>query len=841
MKWLTVYLLAAVTALGPGALALGQLDLGESSDELGGSPLAGLEGDFDATEPVTISAEFTAPTADQPAALLIRAEIASGWHVYSLTQPPGGPSKTKIDVVPSSQYRLASEFRSWPAPTKTVDKQVWVGLTIEEHEGQVVWYAPIKLAEGVDPASLTIDGKVQMLACKQSCVPVTKSFSAREGAIADFGLRMADLDLSMVPSSPSAVADPPLAAASFQPEGSEVKISGRLSPGVTRPGAKAQLEITLIPPPHWHIYAYADRDEHAGSKPTLIAFDSLSGLRAAPPETSAAIVTDDSVPEFGTMRYHEGAVTWIVPITVPANAQLGDYRITGVIGYQACESKPDGGGSCELPKGVKFATTLIVGDVPGSISHPLEFIPTTYKEVATVAANWAPAWDGDAKAAVSTASGAEMRRQGREYDLARIDIQQTRRSLGYYIVLAFVGGIILNLMPCVLPVIGLKVMSFVEQAHHSRTHALVLNLWYSAGIVSVFLLLGFLAAWIGLSWGGQFGSTAFAVTLAAIVFAMALSLLGVWEIPIPGFFGSGAVQDVAAKEGPFGAFLKGAITTVLATPCTGPFMASAIAWAVTQSMSTTLVVFGSLGLGMASPYLLVGVFPELLRFLPKPGVWMETFKQITGLHPVGHGRVHPFVHGPDGNRADARAVVGRWSRLLVCFPHAALGRVHRPTASWAVAGAVVLFADRWRLRLALFDRPRSRLAAILAGEAATGRRRRGPHRAGRLLGRLVHHLQSARESRAAHRPRSESDCQLGRVRRCTATIPTTHQRSSARSALKSNGVPVIAIFPGDRPYEPIVFRDGYTAGGLIAALKQAGAGRGRQSTEAVATAAQAIN
>ena len=117
----------------------------------------------------------------------------------------------------------------------------------------------------------------------------------------------------------------------------------------------------------------------------------------------------------------------------------------------------------------------------------------------------------------------------------------TRGSLSYYIALAFVGGIILNLMPCVLPVIGLKVMSFVEQSGKSRAHALVLNLWFAAGIVSVFLLARVcLAATIGLSWGGQFGSTAFNVTMAAVVFAMALSLLGVWEVPIPGFFGSGA-------------------------------------------------------------------------------------------------------------------------------------------------------------------------------------------------------------------------------------------------------------------------------------------------------------
>ena len=123
-------------------------------------------------------------------------------------------------------------------------------------------------------------------------------------------------------------------------------------------------------------------------------------------------------------------------------------------------------------------------------------------------------------------------------------------SLSYYIALAFVGGLILNLMPCVLPVIGLKVMSFVEQSGKSRGHAFMLNVWFAAGIISVFLVLGLLAATIGLKWGGQIGTTSFNVTIAAVVFAMALSLLGVWEIPIPGFFGSGSVQSAAAKEGP---------------------------------------------------------------------------------------------------------------------------------------------------------------------------------------------------------------------------------------------------------------------------------------------------
>src|SRR6185503_2025758 len=154
--------------------------------------------------------------------------------------------------------------------------------------------------------------------------------------------------------------------------------------------------------------------------------------------------------------------------------------------------------------------------------------------------------------------------------------------------------------------------------------------------------LGFLASLprLGLSedslgWGAQFGSTAFNVTLAAVVFAMALSLLGVWEVPIPGFFGSGSVQSAASKEGPLGAFLKGVVTTVLATPCTAPLMAAAIAWAITQPIAINLAVFATVGLGMASPYLLIGVYPELLRFLPKPGAWMETFKQISGFVLLG--------------------------------------------------------------------------------------------------------------------------------------------------------------------------------------------------------------
>jgi thiol:disulfide interchange protein DsbD len=200
---------------------------------------------------------------------------------------------------------------------------------------------------------------------------------------------------------------------------------------------------------------------------------------------------------------------------------------------------------------------------------------------------------------------------------------------------AFAAGFILNFMPCVLPVIGLKIMAFVQQSGDSRARIFMLNVWYSLGMLSVFLVLASLAVFVGLSWGQQFSSVGFNITLSAVVFVFALSFLGVWEIPIPGFVGSGGVQSMAEKEGPSGAFLKGVLTTILATPCSGPMLTPALTWAVSQPPAITYVAFSCVGFGMAAPYLLIGAFPRLIAFLPKPGAWMDTFKQIMGFVLLG--------------------------------------------------------------------------------------------------------------------------------------------------------------------------------------------------------------
>jgi len=200
---------------------------------------------------------------------------------------------------------------------------------------------------------------------------------------------------------------------------------------------------------------------------------------------------------------------------------------------------------------------------------------------------------------------------------------------------AFLAGLILNVMPCVLPVIGLKLMTFVQQAGENRWRVFELNLWYSLGLMTVFIVLAALAVAVGLGWGEQFSSTTFNLVLLCVVFVFGLALLGVWEVPIPGFIGSGAAVDAADREGRLGAYCKGALTTVLATPCTGPLLGPALAWATKQPASTTYATFAMVGLGMASPYLLIGAFPQLIALLPKPGNWMNTFKQFMGFVLMG--------------------------------------------------------------------------------------------------------------------------------------------------------------------------------------------------------------
>ena len=525
--------------------------------------------------------------------LSIEAQIQPGWHMYSTTQPGGGPRPTVIEVTPSAAFQIAGDFTPDRDPA-IHDDPAFPGIPVEEFDTEVTWSVPIVLAPDTNPETLKIQATVNGQVCEAggSCdlisdQPVTASFVGYY--------------------------EPPRTSSEFRSEEGHITFVGHVEPKVAVPGGSIHLVISAKLAPNWHVYRYAETDPEKVSKPTLIVLRKTSGWRVGKPKASPEAKPQDSgLKEEPVVYYHEDAVTWTVPLQVPKDAQPGEYELAGAIGFQTCTPT-----ACDLPAGAAFQVKVAVAQPPVRGTIPLTFSAVGYDEVAKAAA-------AQAKGEKSTSSTVAPSR-GTWSD----------KSLATVLALAFLAGLILNVMPCVLPVIGLKIMSFVQQAGGSRREILSLNLWFSLGLMTVFWILAGAAAFANQSWGQHFGNVTFMVTMIGIVFAFGLSFLGVWEIPIPGFVGSGAVQGAAEHEGAIGAFSKGVLSTVLATPCAGPLLVPAVSWAFAQPAWLTFLTFTCIGLGMATPYLLIGAFPRLISFLPKPGLWMDTFKQLMGFLLLG--------------------------------------------------------------------------------------------------------------------------------------------------------------------------------------------------------------
>jgi len=208
------------------------------------------------------------------------------------------------------------------------------------------------------------------------------------------------------------------------------------------------------------------------------------------------------------------------------------------------------------------------------------------------------------------------------------------RPLWQMLLYAFIGGLILNIMPCVLPVIALKILGFVNQAKESPGRVRALGLVYAAGVLVSFLVLasvviGLKAAGHAAGWGMQFSSPQFTIAFSVLVTLVALNLFGVFEVTLGGGV-MGAAGELAARHGASGAFFNGVLATVLATPCTAPFLSLALGFAFSQNAPIIVLIFLTVGAGLASPYVVLSCFPAWLKWLPKPGVWMERFKIAMG-------------------------------------------------------------------------------------------------------------------------------------------------------------------------------------------------------------------
>ncbi len=258
--------------------------------------------------------------------------------------------------------------------------------------------------------------------------------------------------------------------------------------------------------------------------------------------------------------------------------------------------------------------------------------------------------------------------------------------------LAFLGGIILNLMPCVFPVLFIKGLSLVnssgEEKHKQRGHGLV----YTAGIVVSFwalvgALLGLRAAGATLGWGFQFQSPVFVALMAGLLFFLGLSLAGQFEI---GLTLTSAGGGLAQKQGYAGSFFTGVLAVIVATPCTAPFMGAAVGYALAQSAVVTFAIFTALALGLALPYLLLTLQPAWTRLLPKPGVWMEVLKQATAVPIFATVIWLAWVLAQTRGATGVASLLGMF--LLLAIAGWVLGRWPARRVPSVVAGLVVLLA-----------------------------------------------------------------------------------------------------------------------------------------------------
>ncbi len=552
-------------------------------------------------EKATFSAKYELAEGGRSGRVSVTATMELNWHLYSVTQKSGGPQRSVIKLKDERQAVLTGEFKPDEAPH--IKNYEFFDVPVEEHAGAVVWTAPFTFADGIDAekAELGLVFNGQVCQDEGACIPISNK--AVVATFAGYYKEQATVT-------------------EFASNASHATFRGRVSSSTVRPGESFTLTLTAALESPWHIYAYAKQDPKLISKPTLIALSEPSGWKTSEVTASIAPVKHEmGLEEEPFVFFHEKPVAWSMDITVPSDTPVGSYTLSGLIGFQTCTLT-----ACDLPTGAAFSGTIEVAEASSNESLPLSFTSSKYTEAAKLASEQVSSGSLDNQLAGTGA-----------IDFDNLDTQSTTAELSTPVVLmmAFAAGFILNFMPCVLPVIGLKVMAFVQQAGDSRARSFMLNVWYSAGLMSVFIILATLSVFLGLGWGEQFSSVTFNVILTSVVFAFALSFLGVWEIPIPGFVGSGKANDLATKEGPSGAFFKGVLTTVLATPCSGPLLGSALTWAVSQPPAMAYAGFAMVGLGMASPYLLIGAFPELVSFLPKPGAWMDTFKSMMGFVLLG--------------------------------------------------------------------------------------------------------------------------------------------------------------------------------------------------------------
>jgi thiol:disulfide interchange protein DsbD len=476
-----------------------------------------------------------------------------------------------------------------------------------------------------------------------------------------------------------------------------------------RAGETVWAGIELKMAPGWHTYW---RNGGDAGIPTTITWNLPAGVTAGQinwpiPDKTVTPAGDNPLYTYG----YQDRVVLLVPLKVALGLRPGPYLVSAEVAWMECKD------TCNRYTAiVKGRLNLGIDEQPSAdaplIEKYLALLPKT-NAPATTTARWMTTatnspraviidWEsGSASAdffpyegqAADVQGATEIMRSGQGHILLRKMLKQgaapwperlkgilvsqdnsagpqvvevdlplqppaamitSPTSLLLEVLAAFLAGLILNFMPCVLPVIALKALGFVRQSRQSPGLVRLLGWAYGAGVLASFVLLAGLAiatqrAGGAVGWGDALRHPLFRMLLTAFITLIALNLFGLFEVTIRAGV-MGPASELASQEGLGGAFCNGILATVLATPCTAPFLAGALAFALTQRPSVTLLVFLAVGVGLACPFVLVCWFPRLLKFLPKPGAWMEKFKIAMGFPMLATALW--LAYGSTRNQAD---------------------------------------------------------------------------------------------------------------------------------------------------------------------------------------------
>ncbi|NLO12169.1 MAG: hypothetical protein GX122_07115 [Candidatus Cloacimonetes bacterium] len=380
-----------------------------------------------------------------------------------------------------------------------------------------------------------------------------------------------------------------------------------ISPTSLKPGEKGEIRATMTIPEGKH-------QSHDPQEPDYFYLEashpSLSFGKTIYPKAHEVVSADQ-------WDYYK-SVTLRLPFTVKKDARAGKIDINTTLSYNLCLD----GGACEPPE-----------DTEGKVR--LEILSATADAEDTAAAALMEGEDDrdageDDDAIATSTTAAEETPAAAETDASKGDIGTS--DILKFMLFALLGGLILNITPCVLPILPIRIMAIVNQAQKDRAKVLLHTLIYALGVMLSFGVLA--AIFIGLrsageqqGWGFQNQNPMFSVILLSIVFGFALSLLDVFVLTAPGM---NTASRATSRSGYSGSFFGGIFAFLMAISCTGPFLGAALPFAFRLPSPLLLLFFLIIGLGFALPFILIGLIPAAMKLIPKPGEWMNIFKEVMG-------------------------------------------------------------------------------------------------------------------------------------------------------------------------------------------------------------------